>query len=159
MRPALVDTRLHPRASRYVCRYDYYYEKVRKLREKQSKGDSAKTQEKVERNEPKLEEAKVDLQKASAPLMALFAEVGYRKAVDDWVVGLVVVRLSKPRPCDSRGCEYLIELLAATDCFSWQCEELRTRIVAHEYEQFKKCQKVFFATGVRDSCACWLLSV
>eukprot|EP00750_Incisomonas_marina_P000074 INCI10048.1.p1 GENE.INCI10048.1~~INCI10048.1.p1 ORF type:complete len:369 (-),score=110.41 INCI10048.1:205-1311(-) len=80
--------------------YDYYYEKVRKLREKTS--DSAKHQEKVDRNEPKLEEAKVELKQASLPLIALFEE----------------------------------------------CQSIRDKVVAHEYENFKKCQNSFFSTGV-----------
>lgn len=48
--------------------YDYYFEKLRRLRLK----DGDKNQEKIDRNEPKLEEAKDQLNKSSQPLIALF---------------------------------------------------------------------------------------
>jgi len=73
--------------------YDYYYEKVRKLREKS--GDSAKTQEKIDRNEPKLEEAKVELKTASAPLIALFNEVRSRES-QRVLAGFTAPRSTKP---------------------------------------------------------------
>jgi hypothetical protein len=66
---------------------------VRKLREKGN--DTAKQQEKVDRNEPKLEEARVSLKSSSAGLIALFHEVrnshtGVGSAAR-WVMMVVVV--------------------------------------------------------------------
>ncbi len=50
--------------------YDYYYEKVRRLRGR----DSEKAQEKAQSNEKKLSDAKAVLQQSSAPLLAVFLE-------------------------------------------------------------------------------------
>jgi len=77
--------------------YDYYFEKLRRLRLK----DGEKNQEKIDRNEPKLEEAKDQLEKSSKPLVLLFLKY----------------------------------------------EEIRSSIVASEFEMFKLCQKLFYEVG------------